>query len=82
MTTKLTLSLEKSIIEKAKVYAAQTGRSLSELIETYLDNLTKSSAPDEISLVSELRELYGAAKIPKNLDHKKEIRKILSNKHK
>ncbi|MEO8762624.1 MAG: DUF6364 family protein, partial [Bacteroidia bacterium] len=31
MTTKLTLTVEKSVIEKAKSYASNTGRSLSEL---------------------------------------------------
>ena len=82
MTTKLTLSLEKSIIERAKSYAAQIGRSLSELVETYLDNLTKNTPADDITLVSELRELYGVTKISKNLNQKKEIRKILSRKNK
>lgn len=33
MTTKLTLTVEESIIIKAKAYAKHTGRSLSELIE-------------------------------------------------
>ena len=41
MTTKLTLTVEKSIIERAKSYARNTGRSLSELIESYLDVKTE-----------------------------------------
>ena len=32
MNTKLTLSLEKEVIEKAKIYAKGTGRSLSEMV--------------------------------------------------
>jgi len=40
MTTKLTLTLQKSTIEKAKSYAKQTGRSLSELVEKYLETIT------------------------------------------
>jgi predicted HicB family RNase H-like nuclease len=36
MSTKLTLTIEKAILERAKVYAKNTGRSLSELIENYL----------------------------------------------
>ncbi len=82
MTTKLTLSLEKSIIERAKSYAAHTGRSLSDLIESYLDSLTKNSVKEGESLNSELQELYGITKVSNTLNHKTEIRKILSGKHK
>ena len=38
MNTKLTLSLEKEIIEQAKVYAKGTGRSLSQMVESYFRN--------------------------------------------
>ncbi len=36
MSTKLTLTLDKSVIESAKKYAKSQGRSLSNLIEDYL----------------------------------------------
>ena len=36
MNTKLTLTIEQSIIEKAKKYASGKGRSLSDIIENYL----------------------------------------------
>ena len=39
MNTKLTLSLEKDIIDQAKIYAKGTGRSLSEMVENYFKNL-------------------------------------------
>ena len=49
MNTKLTLSLEKTVIEEAKSYAKKTGRSLSELVENYFKSLTeKSEIPDDI----------------------------------
>ncbi|MDO3626953.1 DUF6364 family protein [Mucilaginibacter sp. BT774] len=41
MTTKLTLSVKEDVIKKAKSYAKQTGRSLSELIVKYLETLTE-----------------------------------------
>jgi hypothetical protein len=41
MDKKLTLSLDKSIIEKAKGYAKANGISLSKLIESYLSTLTQ-----------------------------------------
>ncbi len=37
MTTKLTLTVEKSVIERAKSHAKNSVRSLSELIENYLE---------------------------------------------
>jgi hypothetical protein len=40
MTTKLTLSVEKAIIDKAKRYAQEHKRSLSEIVAKYLDYLT------------------------------------------
>ena len=40
MTTKLTLSVEKAIIEKAKRYAQEHNRSLSEIVAKYLEYLT------------------------------------------
>jgi predicted CopG family antitoxin len=42
MNTKLTLTIEQSVIEKAKKYAKEKERSLSDLIENYLKSLTNS----------------------------------------
>ncbi len=41
MNTKLTLNLNKTIIESAKDYAKENSVSLSKLIENYLNSLTK-----------------------------------------
>lgn len=41
MTTKLTLTVEKTTIEKAKNYAKNTGRSLSEMVEKYLESIVE-----------------------------------------
>ena len=49
MTTKLTLTVEKSVIEKAKIYAKTTGRSLSEIIENYLNTLTDENHVHNVS---------------------------------
>lgn len=80
MATKLTLTIEKSIIERAKAYAHNTGRSLSDLIESYLESITQNkNDSDAANLPPKLRRLFGAATISDQLDHKKEIRKILSS---
>ena len=41
MNTKLTLNINKNIIESAKDYARENSVSLSKLIENYLNSLTK-----------------------------------------
>ncbi len=41
MNTKLTLNLNKNIIDSAKDYAKENSVSLSKLIENYLNSLTK-----------------------------------------
>lgn len=53
MNTKLTLSLDKKVIERSKKYARAKGQSLSKLIEEYLQGLTSkknSEIVDEESL--------------------------------
>jgi len=70
MNTKLTLSLEKEVIEKAKSYAKQTGRSLSELVESYFENLTsKSNKEDEIH--PKVKKLIGRITLPEDFDENK-----------
>lgn len=80
MTTKLTLTVEKSIIEKAKIYARQTGRSLSELIENYLENLIQENR-DKEELSPRLKKIVGSVKLPKNFDEKKELQNYFEKKH-
>lgn len=80
MITKLTLTIEKEVIERAKRYADQTGRSLSDLVESYLDSITKTESKYTEEVPEDLKKLFGSVSIPVNLDHKKEIRKILKNK--
>jgi hypothetical protein len=80
MTTKLTLTVEKGVIERAKRYAAQSGRSLSQIIEGYLEKLTHEKDGDE-HISPKLKKLVGAVKLPADFDEKKELRKYLEKKH-
>lgn len=77
MNTKLTLSLEKEVIEKAKIYAKGTGRSLSEMVENYFRNLVSRSQND-IKIDDEygdidprLKKLIGIIKLPEDFDMEK-----------
>lgn len=79
MTTKLTLTVEKEIIERAKSYAKNSGRSLSELIEQYLDTITQENSNQPVS--PKLKKLIGSVKLPKGFDEKKELQSYLEKKH-
>ncbi|MEA3496914.1 MAG: DUF6364 family protein [Bacteroidota bacterium] len=80
MNTKLTLTIEQSIIERAKLYAKGKGRSLSDIIENYLKAITtEQRVADDISpLINSLR---GSFKAPESFDYKKELSKGLSEKY-
>ncbi len=80
MNTKLTLTIEKSVIEKAKAYAKGSGRSLSDLIEAYLRNLTRVSGSSS-DVPDEFNGLFGAVQLPDDLDEKEKIREIMTKKH-
>jgi hypothetical protein len=70
MNTKLTLSLEKEVIESAKSYAKKTGRSVSELVESYFRNLTeKTEKEDEID--PKIKKLIGIITLPDDFDENK-----------
>jgi len=79
MQTKLTLRLEDHLIEQAKSYAAQAGKSVSQVVADYFKMLTSSktgtispSAPITQSLRGLLRE--------SKLDEK-DYKKYLEEKH-
>jgi hypothetical protein len=80
MNTKLTLSIDNDVITKAKRYAKNTGRSLSDLIENYLKNIT--SADDEDFTISpKVKALMGSIRVPEDFDYKTELSDILSEKY-
>ncbi|MCP4553675.1 MAG: hypothetical protein GY834_16910 [Bacteroidetes bacterium] len=80
MNTKLTLTIEQRIIEKAKSYAKQKGRSLSDIIENYLKAITKEEKiEEEISPL--VRSLRGSFKVSESFDYKEELSKGLSEKY-
>jgi hypothetical protein len=80
MTTKLTLTVEESTIKKAKSYAKHTGRSLSELIQNYLETLTDDSVHTE-QLSPRLSKIAGVVKLPAEFDEDIELRAYYENKH-
>ncbi len=85
MNTKLTLKLDKTVIEKAKIYAAQHKHSLSFMIENYLKAITsmektESAADVKISEFVKSIAIEGV-NLPEDFNYKKEIQEIVSKKY-
>ena len=84
MDTKLTLKLDKSVIDNAKEYAVTQKRSLSRIIESYLKSLVaqeKSNSPEEIKISPFVRSLSTGVSIPLDVDYKVEYSGHLAEKH-
>ncbi len=81
MNTKLTLTIEQSLIDKAKRYAKGKGRSLSDIVENYLKVIIKEENVKVIDQTPIASSLRGAFKAPKDFDYKKELSKGLSEKY-
>lgn len=83
MNTKLTLTIDKSVIEQAKIYAEKQGRSLSSVVENYLKAVTKKEektvSQEEFSPI--VKSLIGSFKMPVDFDYKEEIKKMRNEKY-
>ncbi|MDZ7681658.1 MAG: DUF6364 family protein [Fodinibius sp.] len=75
MKKKLTLTIEESIKDRAKVYAKQKGISVSEMVEQYLDKRTRSEAWD-IPIDSPVHRFAGSLPLPSLSD--KDVDELLT----
>jgi hypothetical protein len=83
METKLTLRLNDSVIERAKIYARNHKVSLSKMVESYLDSLTTQNDKGKKTTITPLVEsLSGVIDLPADFDYKKEYRDYLEDKYK
>lgn len=82
MNTKLTLKLNKSIIEKAKAYAEKNNTSLSKIVEKYFVALITEKKSETLKLTPLVKELSGIIK-PENIkNYKDDYAEYLINKYK
>jgi len=85
MDTKLTLKLDKMVIEEAKKYAASHQQSLSRIIESYLKTLVNKEpkkGKKKIEISPFVKSLATGVRIPADLDARKEYRAHLEEKYK
>ncbi len=80
MNAKLTLTVEDTVIDQAKKYAKIKGRSLSDIIETYLKTLT-ASLEEEQEIDPRVRKLMGVISLPNDYNYKNELANAIAKKH-
>jgi hypothetical protein len=81
MDAKLTLSIDKDVARRAKIYARSNGRSLSDVVENYLKLLTKNSSVEDSEFTPRVKSLLGCISLPDDFDYKKEIADYLTKKY-
>ena len=80
MATKLTLSIDKKVIEQSKQFAASQNRSLSDLIEAYLRTITSIQVKN-FKVTAKVNSLRGSFKVPDGFDYKKVLVDEIIRKH-
>ena len=80
MDTKLTIKLDNDVITRAKRYAQYRKTSLSRLIESYLDSITKNES-DDIEITPLVKSLSGVIKLEVDHDYKKDRTDYLKKKY-
>ena len=53
MLTKLTLTIDQSVVERAKEYAHKKNRSVSRIVEEYLENISMKN--DSIAIIETIK---------------------------
>lgn len=81
MNTKLTLKLNKRVIERAKKYAQKNNKSLSVMVENYFKTISDKENKNDIEISPNVLELSGIIKIPDNLNLKGIYGKHLEEKY-
>ena len=78
MTTKLTLSIDAEKVKKIKRISKKRGRSVSKLVEDYIDRVDQEEGKEDI----DLNKVVGAfGKAPKNFDPDRIRWEYLKKKH-
>lgn len=81
MNTKLTLKLDKDIIERAKSYAKERQTSLSVLVANYFKSLYENKDESDLELSPLVKELSGIIELPENFNLKEDYTDYLIEKY-
>ncbi|MBN1961428.1 MAG: hypothetical protein JW841_10815 [Deltaproteobacteria bacterium] len=81
MYTKLTLRIEKDIIDKIKLFAMTNQQSVSSLTENLYKEIIETESPEKMELSPIVRKYKGIIK-NNDINDREEITKYLTKKHK
>ena len=81
MNTKLTLTIDDKVIDSAKKYAREKGKSLSDIVENYLKSIILKEDKEDTSISPKILKLMGSVKLPQNFDYKTAFGKALTKKY-
>ena len=81
MDKKLTLSLNESVIENAKLYAKKNKISLSKLIEAYLKSVTENTTKN-VEITPLVKSLSGVIQLPIGFDERSDYTNYLLERYK
>jgi len=81
MNTKLTISLNKRVINRAKSYAKNNKTSISKMVEVYLSAVTQSDKHD-LEITPLVESLSGVITLSKDYNYKEKYSDYLSGKYK
>ena len=81
MDTKLTLKLNKRVIERAKKYAKRNKQSLSGMVENYFNMIAEKDPLNDLEISPNVLELSGIIKLSENFNLKQIYGKHLEDKY-
>jgi len=73
--------MQEEVIKAAKEYAADSGRSLSDIVENYLKSLKVKDRAQRRKLSPKVKKLKGIITLPDNFDYKKTMAEEVTKKY-
>jgi hypothetical protein len=80
MNAKLTLKLDSTVIARAKKYAKRHNTSLSKMIESYFESVTREDSRG-VEITPLIRSLSGVITLPADYDYRRDYTDYLDQKH-
>lgn len=81
MTTKITLTIDKRTLKRSELYAENTCRSLSEIIENYLETLIQDRKDITEPPSPKLSKIAGIITLPDDFEEKAALNTYFEGKH-
>lgn len=82
MDKKLTLKLDKNIIDRAKAYAKEHNQSLSRMVEAYFKMLTEEKTDQsEIEITGFVKSMSSDLSLDPERDYREELGEALEHKY-